>query len=185
MFFKDEYSTDNYDWMASMFIKDRIDVNGMEFGAPVKAAKDLKIEDFVPTENEKDYVFQSLIHYFSHRLMYRHPESFSSIKSCIRVNQPHQFEAEMERRSDEFTGELFTKSEARTEDLIDMMVDIQAKYVHKFEDKEGNIRCYEKKILSGDNKTEKNQTFGIYRFKCEIFPFSFLLVLKYLQYYSQ
>ena len=42
---RDDYSKSNFDWMASIFIKDRINVNHMDNGKPVKAATDLKIED--------------------------------------------------------------------------------------------------------------------------------------------
>ena len=73
----------------------------------------------------------------------------------------------MNSKSEEFTGKLFTKSETKTEDLIEMMNEIQSSYVHKFEDQDGTVKCYEKKILSGDNKTEKNQTYGILRFICD------------------
>ena len=164
---KDEYSTNNLDWMASLWIKDRVNVNHMDCGEPAKDAKDLKIEDYVPNEVEKDYIFQSLVCYFSSRLVERYPESFKSIKACIKPNKPHQFQDEMDSKSEEFTGELFTKSETKTEDLIEMMIDIQKKYVHTFENKDGTFKCFEKKILSGDNKTEKNQTYGIIRLKCE------------------
>ena len=73
----------------------------------------------------------------------------------------------MDSKSEEFTGELFTKSETNSVDLISMMSDIQEEYVHTFTDQEGNIKVYEKKILSGDNKTEKNQTYGIIRLICD------------------
>ena len=56
---------------------------------------------------------------------------------------------------------MFTKSEANTEDLIAMMSDIQSKYVHTFTQQEEPAKCFERKILSGDNKTEKNQVNGI------------------------
>ena len=150
--------------MASIFIKDRIDVNHMDVGAPVKDAEDLTIEDYVPTQVEKDYVFQSLVCYFAYRLVTRFPKSFKSIKGCIEPNKPHQFQTEMNSKSEEFTGKLYTKSEAKTEDLIEMMTEIQSSYVHKFKDQNRTMKCYEKKILSGDNKTEKNQTYGILRF---------------------
>ena len=163
----DEYSKNNFDWMASMWIKDRIDVNHMDSGKPVKDAADLKIEDFVPTEMEKDYVFQSLVCYFSNRLVHRYPEVFKSLKSSMKPNKPHQFQSEMDSKSEEYTGELFTKSESKTEDLIEMMTVVQNKYVHTFKDQDGTVKCYEKKILSGDNKTEKNQTFGILRLLCD------------------
>ena len=162
----DEYSKHNFDWMASILIKDRIDTNHMNAKAPVKDVTDMEIEDFVPTDVEKDYVFQSLVYYFASRLVDRFPLIFKSIKSCVKPNKPHQFQDEMNSKSEEFTGELFTKSESKTEDLISMMSDIQEKYVHIFKDKDGNSKCYEKKILSGDNKTEKNQTYGILRLIC-------------------
>ena len=41
----------------------------------------------------------------------------------IQVNRKHQFEEEMRQKSSEFTGTLYTKSESRTEDVIDMMND--------------------------------------------------------------
>ena len=56
-----------FDWMASMFIKERININHMKAIEPVKHEK---IEDFVPSETKKDYVFfQSLVCYFSSRLV--------------------------------------------------------------------------------------------------------------------
>ena len=73
----------------------------------------------------------------------------------------YQIQDEMKSKSEEFTGELFTKSEFKTEDLISMMSDIQKKYIHIYKNKDGQSKCYEKKILSGDNKTEKNQVYGI------------------------
>ena len=134
----------------------------MDGGAPLKAPHELMIEDFVPSDTEKDYIFQSLVYYYAHRLVERYPLAFKAIKSSIKPNKSHQFEAEMAEKSQEFTGNLYTKSESNTEDLIGMMADIQDKYVHTFEDDDGTTRCYERKILSGDNKTEKNQTNGIY-----------------------
>ena len=44
--------------MASLLIKDRIDANDMDTGKPLKDTADLRIEDFVPTAAEKDYIFQ-------------------------------------------------------------------------------------------------------------------------------
>ena len=120
----DDYNKNNFDWMASILIKDRINVNHMDTGEPLKAVADLKIEDFVPTEVEKDYVFQSLVHYYSHRIVERYPLAFKSIKSSIKPNKSHQFQPEMDAKSEEFTGDLFTKSESNTEDLIGMMSEI-------------------------------------------------------------
>ena len=159
----DKYDSHNYDWMASLFIKDRINANHMDGGAPVKLPDDLKIEDFVPSQTEKDYIFQSLVHYFSSRVTERYPNMFKSVKPHIKSWKPHQFQEEMNRMSQELTGDLYTKSESNTDDLIDMMAEFQQKYVHVFENEDGSVNCYEKKILSGDNKTEKNQTYGIMR----------------------
>ena len=89
---------------------------------------------------------------------------FKSINSSITINHPHQFEAEMSFKSDEFTGPMFTKSESKTEDLINMMSEVQEKFVHKFPNSSGEINCYEKKVLSGDQKTEKNSHYAILRF---------------------
>ena len=69
----------------------------------------------------------------------------------------------MRGKSSEFTGDLFTKSESRTEDVIAMMSEVQDKYTHKFTDDFGKTGCFEKKVLSGDNKTEKNSFYGILR----------------------
>ena len=149
--------------MASLLIKDRIDAYDMDTGKPLKDTADLRIEDFVPTAAEKDYIFQSLVFYYSHRLVDRYPLAFKSIKSSIKPNKAHQYQAEMDSKSEEYTGDLYTKSESNTEDLISMMTDIQHKYVHTFEDHDGTAKCYERKIISGDNKTEKNQVYGILR----------------------
>ena len=69
----------------------------------------------------------------------------------------------MRGKSSEFTGDLFTKSESKTEDVIAMMSEVQDKYTHKFTDDFGKTGCFEKKVLSGDNKTVKNSFYGILR----------------------
>ena len=69
----------------------------------------------------------------------------------------------MSKKSTVYTGNLYTKSESKTEDLIDMIEDIQEEYIPTYEDELGFVKCYEKKILSGDNKTEKNSYHGIIR----------------------
>ena len=148
----DDYAKHNFDWMASLFIKDRINTNHMSASGPVKDAADITIEDFVPTDTEKNYILESLVYYFASRLTDRYPLAFKSINSSIKPNKPHQFQAEMNSKSEEFTGDLYTKSESKTEDLISMMAEIQDKYVHTFKDSDGNSKCYERKILSGDNK---------------------------------
>ena len=70
----------------------------------------------------------------------------------------------MRGKTQEFTADLFTKSESRTEDLIEMMDEVQMKYTHKFKDEFGKIRCFERKVIGGDNKTEKNSHHGILRY---------------------
>ena len=69
----------------------------------------------------------------------------------------------MSKKSREFTGNLYTKSEANTEDLLEMISDVQHRFAHTYEDSNGRKKCFEKKILSGDNKTEKNSHHGILR----------------------
>ena len=149
-----------------MTIKDRIDANHMDHvpGRALKEAEDLRIEDFVPNSAEKDYLFSSHVHYFAEVVVRRYPEMFKSLKSSIRVNKVHQFEKEMACKSEEFSGELYTKSESNTEDLIVMMQEVQDKYVHKKNNADGSTSCYERKVLSGDNKTEKNSYYGILRY---------------------
>ena len=109
---------------------------------------------------ELDYLFQRLIRYFTYRLIKRHPTLFKSIAPSVSINVPHQFQEAMDQKTEEFTGDLFTKSESRTEDLIEMMSDVQKNLVHKFDD-DGDVTCFERKIISGDQKTEKNSHFGI------------------------
>ena len=159
----DQFSANNLDWMSSLWIQNRINSNHMDHsGAPLKDVENLSLKDMIPNAKEIDYVFMSLVHFFSHRLVTRHPLLFKAISRCIRPNRPHQFQKEMDKKSKEFTGELFTKSESKTEDLITMMSKIQLD-VHKFKDELGVHHCYERKIVSGDNKTEKNMHYGILR----------------------
>ena len=160
----DNYNDSNLDWMASLWITNRVNANHMENteGVALKDIENLTILDFIPSEKEKTYVFQNLVCYFAYRLVQRHPILFKTIASCIRRSKPHQFQEEMNKKSSEFTGSLFTKSESRTEDLINMMAEVQLN-VQTFEDTAGEKHCYEKKIVSGDNKTEKNMFYGILR----------------------
>ena len=159
----DQFSANNLDWMSSLWIQNRINSNHMDHsGAPLKDVENLSLKDMIPNAKEIDYVFMSLVHLFSHRLVERHPLLFKAISRCIRPNRPHQFQKEMDKKSKEFTGELFTKSESKTEDLISMMSKVQLD-VHKFKDELGVHHCYERKIVSGDNKTEKNMHYGILR----------------------
>ena len=52
----DDYAKHSFDWMASLFIKDRINTNLMSASGPVKDAADITIEVFVPTDTEKNYI---------------------------------------------------------------------------------------------------------------------------------
>ena len=174
----DQYSSSNLDWMSSLWIQDRINSNHMDHrGVPVKDVDCLSIKDMVPSDKEKDYIFMALIKYLSYRLVSRHPHLFKSVNKCIKPNRAHQFQHEMDRASKESTGELFEKSESRTEDLIAMLTKVQ-KNVHKFKDTDGIEHCYEKKIVSGDNKTEKNMFYSILRELFNSISFNSNLLVK-------
>ena len=69
----------------------------------------------------------------------------------------------MSTKSSQYTGDLFTKSESNTEDILSMIADVQQKYSATYTDEFGNTKCHERKTLSGDNKTEKNSYHGILR----------------------
>ena len=58
----DDYSSSNLDWMASLWIQDRIDSNHMENrqGVAVKDVRNLNIKDMVPSEKEKSYIFRAI-----------------------------------------------------------------------------------------------------------------------------
>ena len=61
----DNYADSNYDWMASLWIQERVNASHMkhEPGKALKQAEDLNIQDFVPSLPELNYVFTSLVHY--------------------------------------------------------------------------------------------------------------------------
>ena len=159
----DSYSDSNLDWMASMWIKDRIDANHMMHGGvALKRPENLSIKDFVTSDKEREYVFMALVSFFSSRLVERHPILFKSIANHIKESRPHQFQEAMNKKSEEFTGNLFTLSETSTEDLIKMMQEVQLN-VHTYKDDGGQECCHERKIVSGDNKTEKNMHYAILR----------------------
>ena len=113
----DLYSDTNLDWMASLWTKDRIIGSHMEHlsGRPLKDANDLRIEDHVPSRTEREYVFMYLVDYFLYSLLERHPNVFKSISKLFKEARPHQFQRQMNQKSEEFTGEIFTKSESYTE----------------------------------------------------------------------
>ena len=135
-------------------------------GIALKDPENLCIKDFVTSEKERDYIFMALVYFFSSRLVARHPVLYKSITKYIKEARPHQFQEAMNKKSEEFTGQLFTLSESSTEDLIKMMSEVQIN-VHTFKDSDGREHCYEKKIVSGDNKTEKNMHYGILRFSMQ------------------
>ena len=54
------------------------------------------------------------------------------------------------------------KSESNTDEIVSMMQDLQLKYAHTHKSGDSNA-CFEKKVISGDNKTEKNSHYGILR----------------------
>ena len=83
----DNYADSNYDWMASLWIQERVNASHMkhEPGKALKQAEDLNIQDFVPSLPELNYIFTSLVHYHAKRLITRHPEMYKSSNSCTKV----------------------------------------------------------------------------------------------------
>ena len=86
----DNYFDSNFDWMASLWIQERVLANHMDHkpGQALKEPTHLSIQDFVPSQPEEDYFFTSLVHYYASRLTSRHPLVFKSLNSCIKVRQP-------------------------------------------------------------------------------------------------
>ena len=84
---KDNYYDNNFDWMASIWLQERVSANHMEHssGKPLKQPIDLAIQDFVPTSEEKNYIFTSLTYYYASRLVDRHPQVYKSMNSAIKV----------------------------------------------------------------------------------------------------
>ena len=84
----DKYEESNFDWMASIFIQERISANHMDHspGSALKEADEMAIEDFVPTQHEKDYLFDGLVHYYASRVTVRHPQVFNSLNSCVKAS---------------------------------------------------------------------------------------------------
>ena len=70
-----------------MWIKERIDTNHMKHnvGEALKKPEELTIQDFLPTQPENDYIFTSLVCYYSHSVVTRHPKVFNSINKGIQV----------------------------------------------------------------------------------------------------
>ena len=84
---RDDYSAVNLDWMASLWIQERISAEHMRHtrGQALKEPENLNIQDFVPSQLEENFIFTGLVHYYSHRLVTRHPFVFKSLASCIKV----------------------------------------------------------------------------------------------------
>ena len=123
--------------------------------------KDLSIEDFIPDENELNLLFSNLIPLFSHVLLERHPMVYKSLRSAIVDHCPHQFQEEMTQKSEEFTGVIYEKSECKTEDLISMISDYQKEMVHINKATGVSCQAFDRRQLTGDQKTEKNSHFAI------------------------
>ena len=157
-------SSSSLNYVASMIMKDRINSNHMSHneGIAVKDVDELHVNDFIPSVKELDYVLVAMIHNFSSKLIRRHPKMFSSIASKIKEYNPHQFFDEMQTKSEEYTGKLYMLSESETEELLIILEDMQ-NLVHTYEDSSGKVHGYEKKIVSGDQLTEKNSHYAILR----------------------
>ena len=84
---RDSYSEFNFDWMASLFVQERISANHMEHisGSALREPDSLSIQDFVPTQQEEDYIFDGLVHYYANRLTVRHPLVFKSLKMSMKA----------------------------------------------------------------------------------------------------
>ena len=84
---KDQSHDSIYNWMASLWIKERISANHMEHtpGLALKKPSELNIQDFVHSEGEENYLFTGLVHYYASRLTERHPYLFKALKSSVKV----------------------------------------------------------------------------------------------------
>ena len=156
----DKHGDLHYDYMTSMHFNERIDANHLDhFGKGFKTPEQLTLEDFVPNKDELELVFCSLVAMYSHDLLERHPLLFKSLKSSIKDHLPHQFQSQMNTKTEEFTGKIFQKSENKTEDLVSMIEDYQDKMVLKSEKVASKV--FYRRQLTGDQKTEKNSHFAI------------------------
>ena len=161
-----ERMTDNLedmhrDCMTSLHIKERIDVNHLpNAGKAFKLPEELTLEDYIPSKPEKEFVFSSLIPLFSAALVKRHPTLFKSLNSVIKDHFPHQFQSQMSEKSEEYTGEIYEKSENRIEDLLSMIEDYQSEMVLS-QQVSGSRKISFRRQLTGDQKTEKNSHYAI------------------------
>ena len=164
----DKWSDLNYDFMTSLHILDRIDANHLDdTNRYVKKPEELKIDDFCPSKSELEFLLCSMVPMFTHTLVKRFPILYASLKDAIVDHIPHQYQAEMNIKSQEFTGEIYEKSECKTDELIDMIVEYQKQMTH-VDDETGG--AFARRQLSGDQKTEKNTTYAILSKADELLP---------------
>ena len=157
----DRWEDNNYDYTTSMHMKPRINANHLDnAGKAFKQPQELKFEDFVPSNEEKELLFCSMIPLFSFALLQRYPELFKCLKSSIKDHHPHQYQKEMNQQTEEYTGQIYEKSENKTEDLVSMISDYQSKMSGKSEERD---RILYRRQLTGDQKTEKNTHYAILR----------------------
>ena len=116
--------------MTSMHMSPRISANHMEHaGRAYKKPEDLELEDFIPGTDEIELIFCSLTRMYSAMLLKRHPKLYKSLRGAIKDHLPHQFQAEMNKKSEEFTGKVYEKSENKIEDLVSMIEEYQSKMI--------------------------------------------------------
>ena len=149
--------------MTSIHMEERISANHMEHsGKAFKSPDELKLEDFIPGKDEMELLFCSLIPMYSHVLLERYPLLYKSLKGAIKDHVAHQFQSEMEKKSTEYTGQIYEKSENKSEDLISMIEEYQNSMVIKSNHSDHKI--FYRRQLTGDQKTEKNTHFAILRY---------------------
>ena len=154
----DNWSDRNKDYMASIHIKERIDVNHLDSTGHVKSPDLLNIEDFCLGDKEYELLFCNLIVEYSSVLVRRYPMLFQSLNGCIKDFLPHQFQEEMCKKSEEYTGNIYEKSESKMDELIQMMIEYQKEMALVDEDCGS---AFVRRQLSGDQKTEKNSHHAI------------------------
>ena len=95
--------------------------------------------------------------------MHCYKDILSFSNHSIKDHHPHQFQTEMSMKSEEFTGQIFDKSENKTEDLISMIEEYQRKMnlIAKADNNQSRIAY--RRQLTGDQKTEKNTHYAILR----------------------
>ena len=91
----DTWADKNKDYMASIHIEERIDVNHLASTGNVKSPDLLSIEDFCLSDKEYELLFCNLIVEYSSVLVRRYPMLFKSLNGCIKDFLPHQFQNDM------------------------------------------------------------------------------------------